>query len=457
MARRAVATMRELVSRHPSMTRYQEWLGECLRILGYVVSIQAGRPDEGIAVNEEAVTYYQKLADAQPDLYRLQNRLAQLHNNIAASSWDLGKVEDAIAAERRALQSWRKSADAYPAISQLANNVAFGLNNLGDFLNASGRPAEALEALSRSRPIVQKLSESDPSARGYPANLATNYLYTGKATAQLGLWSEARQSYEKAAATWQKLADENPSSRNPYESETADALGLFGQALSKARRTAEAETVFARERAIRQRLAGAEPANASYRAGLANCETNTAAALIDLGRLSEARACCDRAISAFENLLKGDPKDEAHANNLAMSLLRSGSVRMATGDDAGAADDWRRAASLYASHRLIYEAAIFRACCHGGLAGLAARPGTGVSGEEGAAHAEQAMAILRGAFAGGYRDIDLLEAEHGLDPLRARVDFRSMMMDMAFPAEPFSRTFEEPGPSTIRGPLDGPR
>ena len=71
-----MATMRELVLEHPSMTRYQEWLGECLRIMGYVVRIQAGRPDEGIAVNEEAVTYYQKVADAQPDVYRLRDRLA---------------------------------------------------------------------------------------------------------------------------------------------------------------------------------------------------------------------------------------------------------------------------------------------------------------------------------------------------------------------------------------------
>ena len=439
MARRSVATMRELVLKHPSMTRYQEWLAECLRMMSYIVRIQAGKPDEGIAFNEEAVTYYQKLADARPDLYRFQNRLAQLHNNIAASSWDLGKVEDAVTAERRALLSWQKSADAYPAVSQLANNVAFGLNNLGDFLNANGRPVEALEALSRSRPIVQKLSESDPSSRGYPLNLAVNYLYTGKATAQLGLWSEARESYEKAAAIWLKLADENPASRNSYQSEAADILGLFGQALLKPRQAAEAATVFARERAIRQRLAVAEPANASYRGGLANCDSNTAAALIELGRLSEARACCDRAIAAIEDLLKGDPKDEAHAKALAMSLLRSGSVRTATGDDAGAAADWRRAAALYASHPPLYEAAIFRACCHAALAGLAAKPGAGVSAEEGAAHSEQAMAILRTTFAGGYRDLDLLEAEHGLDTLRSRADFRSMMMDTAFPAEPLSR------------------
>ena len=58
-----------------------------------------------------------------------------------------------------------------------------------------------------------------------------------------------------------------------------------------------------------------------------------------LGRLSEARACCDRAIAIREDLVKGDPKNDDYAQGLAESLLRSGSVRAAAGDLAGAAAD----------------------------------------------------------------------------------------------------------------------
>jgi hypothetical protein len=49
------------------------------------------------------------------------------------------------------------------------------------------------------------------------------------------------------------------------------------------------------------------------------------------------------------------------------------------------------------------------------------------------------MAILRKAIANGYSDLDHLRVEPGLDPLRARRDFQLLMMDLAFPADPFAR------------------
>ena len=85
------------------------------------------------------------------------------------------------------------------------------------------------------------------------------------------------------------------------------------------------------------------------------------------------------------------------------------------------------------------EPAIFRACCHGSLAGLAGAAGSGISAAEAASQAEEAMAILRRAVAGGYRDVDHLRVEPGLNPLRTRDDFQLLMMDLAFPAEPFAR------------------
>ena len=79
-----------------------------------------------------------------------------------------------------------------------------------------------------------------------------------------------------------------------------------------------------------------------------------------------------------------------------------------------------------------------RACCHAGLAGLAGRPGSGVSAADGVDEAEKAMAGLRQAVAMGYRNPDAYRTESALDPLRNRPDFQLLMMDLAFPAEPFA-------------------
>ena len=73
-----------------------------------------------------------------------------------------------------------------------------------------------------------------------------------------------------------------------------------------------------------------------------------------------------------------------------------------------------------------------------GLAGLAFRRGSGASAAVGTDQAETAMAALRQAVAIGYRNPGVYRTESALDPLRARDDFRLLMMDVAMPADPFA-------------------
>lgn len=108
-------------------------------------------------------------------------------------------------------------------------------------------------------------------------------------------------------------------------------------------------------------------------------------------------------------------------------------------DPAGAADAWKRAcADLDRTGALSSELTFFRACGHAGLAGLAGRPGSGVSDAEATNLAETAMVLLRQAVLMGYRNPDAYRAESALDPLRGRDDFRLLMMDLVFPADPFA-------------------
>jgi serine/threonine protein kinase/tetratricopeptide (TPR) repeat protein len=441
MGRRALAIMRGLIAENPSDNVYLEELGLCQWNLGYIL-MNMSRRGEAVAASEEAAASYQRLSEAQPEAYRFQDSVASLQSNISISLRHMGRLDEAIASQRRAVMIWRGAAGRSPAVRGLANNLAFGLNNLGESLIETGRSTEALEALAESRPILRRLADADSGSYVRAGNLADNYLFTGKALVRLGLWREAEEVFEKAVSIWQKLAEEHPTTGRIRWS-LALCQKEVGRSLWRAGRTVEALASYVRERGNREELVAAEPANSSYRHDLASCETNTAAALCALGRLEFARAGCDRAIFICEELVEDDPKDEAFQHGLGASLLRSGSVRAAAGDLAGAAADWRRAAALFASHPPQGELAIVRASCHGALAGLAGRVGAGILAAEAAAQAEQAMAILRQAFAGGDREPDLLRVEPGLDPLRSRDDFRRLMSDLSFPADPFAYRVDE--------------
>ncbi len=49
------------------------------------------------------------------------------------------------------------------------------------------------------------------------------------------------------------------------------------------------------------------------------------------------------------------------------------------------------------------------------------------------------LAYLHRAVDWGYRNANEIRIESALDPLRSREDFRPLMMDTAFPEEPFAR------------------
>jgi eukaryotic-like serine/threonine-protein kinase len=455
MVSRGRAIAHELVRKYPKAPLYLERLGDSHYANGYVLRDRLGLPAEAIVAVKEAASIYQRLGNAQPDVYRFQNQLAKQHSYVAFPQIELGRFDEAITSLRQAVAIGRKAADANPAVTSLANNLASGLNQLAWCLIQTGRPAKALETLAQVRPIVRKLLEVDPGSFPYLRKLATSYSFAGQALARLGRRREAEDAFDDAVSIWQKLVDEHPSDER-NQGNLASTFGEIGWTLWTAGWSADALTAYGREREIRQRLAAARPTNTLYSDALASCETSTAAALFALGRLSEARAACERAIAIREELVKADPEDDdyaqqgleeglirsirmTYAQGLAESLMRSGSVKAATGDIAGAAALWRRAETLYASRPCGGQSAIFLACCHGALAGLAGKENSGVSAAEGTSRAEKAMDILHKTFADGYRAPDFLRVEPGLDTLRSRPDFQLLMMDLAFPVDPFAR------------------
>jgi hypothetical protein len=159
-----------------------------------------------------------------------------------------------------------------------------------------------------------------------------------------------------------------------------------------------------------------------------------------LGRLSDAREQCEQSVAAREALVREDPgRSNSYRPRLAENYLNRGLTRRALGDPAGAAADAHRAVVIFDSlPPASGERWFLSACAHAALAGMAAVHVSGVSTVEAASEAEGAVALLRKAMSAGYRNYDAYRNEDALDPLRARDDFRLLMLDLAFPPEPFA-------------------
>jgi hypothetical protein len=163
------------------------------------------------------------------------------------------------------------------------------------------------------------------------------------------------------------------------------------------------------------------------------------------GRLADARSNCDKAIAIREALIQEFPETRNLREKMGECWLRSGQVRAAAGDSKGAIADWRRALAFYETvSKPQGDIVVYEAGCHALLSRAADMSGSGITAPERHSEAEKAMAILRRLIAGGYH-APHLRSESSLEPLHARDDFQLLLMDVAFPADPFSKDANEGG------------
>ena len=192
-------------------------------------------------------------------------------------------------------------------------------------------------------------------------------------------------------------------------------------------------------KAIYQKLADENPGLPYYQNSLASGHTNVADAFRVLKRFGEARQGYEKAIAIRERLVKANPAVTMYRSHLAYSVRRLGLTRLAGGDAAGSVAEARRAIALYEGLPSPTPEAWYElACCHAALATASGREPAGISAGQGEAEADKAMTLLHKAVGQGYRNAGAMARESALDPLRDRPDFRLLILDLGFPAEPFA-------------------
>ncbi len=155
---------------------------------------------------------------------------------------------------------------------------------------------------------------------------------------------------------------------------------------------------------------------------------------------AEARARLARALALAEALASEDPQAPGYRARLADALRRLDRLKLDAGDGAGAAADAGHAVALLEGLPARDGREWFwLSCARATLSAAAGSGGPGPSAGAGPRLADRAMDDLRRAAAMGYRNPALYRYEPALRPLRARDDFRGLLRDLDFPADPFAR------------------
>ena len=345
-----------------------------------------------LASFEQARNLLESLVVLNPESADYRAAISRCLHGIARAQNHSGRASQALVSHEQALALRRKLAETNPEVTQFQIDLAQSYHDIGAIHRASGHARAALAAYERSRAISQKLTETDPTATQFQSALAQSHIDIGY----------IHQETENFAA----------------------ALAAFEQA-----------------RAISQKLAGANPAVTRFEGDLAQSYQGIGSIQDLTGHFADAIASFDRARTILQKLVDANPTLTLLQNRLAMTYSYVGLVRQRTGRPAEAAAEFEKAVAimdriskLQPSSYDLYNLACFQSL----LSGVAGQPGSGLTGTDVGVLGGQAVATLRRAVDAGLRDVAFMRRDADLDPLRARPDFQLLLLDLAFPNQPFA-------------------
>jgi serine/threonine-protein kinase len=357
--------------------------------LGWLQS-QIGRQEQAWTSYRACESIRQRLARANPSTKEYRRDLGNLKVALGILQADTGRTDEALESYRRACAVLQSLADASPDDAKIKSSLAAALHELGLLLSQIGRPAEGLETDRQCLSIWRDLAARYPSVMEFQQRSAVAQNNIGVLHAQAGSWDLALAAFRVSLETRRKLADADPSVPN-FQNNVAYSL---------------------------------------------NC---TADALDHLGRTVEAQVLLERALAIGEGLLSAHPGVTTYAETMAESLCLAGRLRWCARQPRQAVALVRRAIGMMEQIAKVqpngvrdFSLAGLRAL----LAGAAAEPDSGVALVEAGVAADRAMEHLRSSIRGGQSNIHAILHEKEFDSLRARPDFRMLVMDLVFPAQP---------------------
>jgi hypothetical protein len=99
--------------------------------------------------------------------------------------------------------------------------------------------------------------------------------------------------------------------------------------------------------------------------------------------------------------------------------------------------DAKRSATLLGSRtNLDRDSTFLHGCCHAWLAGMAEKPGAGMSAADHASESTEAMKLLEKAVSMGFRNPARYRNEVSLKSLHSRPDFEALMKRLEAPVQP---------------------
>jgi tetratricopeptide (TPR) repeat protein/tRNA A-37 threonylcarbamoyl transferase component Bud32 len=364
---------------------------------------------------------------ARSDLVEAYGRAAQL-------TWELGRQDEALAAHRRALAMVERMAAATTHDPEIRSALARCHTRIGFTLRTMGRPAEARQSYVRARAILEPLVRDHSGIARHREHLSFTLSNLGVIEQDLGQTGEAIRLHRQALEIHEGLLRHQPGTAQ-YRNDLGWCWRYLCQAVASTGDLVAALRAAERAVALYQELVREDRRVEEFRWRLARSLDEKGRIGSLSGRLADAAEALERAAEIHEALARDNPG--FYGVDIIRNRLYAAGHRLAAGRPEEARACLRRAEDeLKRAHRVRPEMLLHDLACSHILWSAAGREGT-IGPAEREARTQRAIAVLRRAVIAGHADLMQVRRDPVLDPLRRRLDFEEMILDLSFPADPF--------------------
>jgi serine/threonine-protein kinase len=404
--------------------------------LGWLL-MEAGHSREAADAIDQSITLMEQLTAELPDAPTHEHQLARFQ--FARGRLFVLAQNDIPASRRcyaRSVALGEALVARHPEVAEYRFELARGLASLG--LLATG-PGEWDRMFLKGIGLLETLVRDEPAVAKYRHQLGRTLI--NRATLLLvrpdGARDQAAPCLRRVISIYQGLVADFPD-RPDYRHHLAMGHNDMGELLAASGDPAAAERAFRASLELKRGLAVASPDVPDYRSahglGLATLGQH----LITRGRFAEGRKLLEEAIGEHRAALIKVPTNPLYRNDARKAAESLGRILSDAGDHAALA----RLAALIPPQSSgdpkhnHFAACLLARCVPLVMADHALDPGSRQTLAR--QYAEAAMAALGEVIGTGDRDFRHFQSDPDFAPLKDREDFVRLVMDPAFPLDPFA-------------------
>ena len=226
--------------------------------------------------------------------------LALFQREFAAAEEWLGKYHETSLA----------LAEADPSSEDYAMELAWSEHNLGAVYDAQGRPAEALAIFAKSVSVWREFLVRHPADEDWLQELASSLSWLAKSALASGDLDQARTGYTECMEVWHQLIAADRDQRQ-WPMEWAVAAQQMATVERLEGKHDASESLLAKAQVILEELCAWDPVNAEWARSLALNALFQGQALMEQGRMPEAKAKMERCVEELTRLTsEGEPSPD---------------------------------------------------------------------------------------------------------------------------------------------------